>query len=169
MKYLYKVAVLLTVLIPLNGCIIHSKRYWNEKELQYENHQKKIIFSDLSKSMNVKVLYFEGLSHFDLLTYPNLVFAVNKENDTILFIDKVFEGVIENGDTINMLPDEWSINEKEYCSPTFPSIKNREFSKLLMSVEKGYYSKIDTSNVKIKKVHKRYTKCKRRRFMGIWY
>ncbi len=160
---LIKISLIFYLFVYFTSCNIHSEKYWNHKRDVIYRYQEKIPFENLESKMKVKVLYFKGLSYFSVNTYSNVVIGLNEKNDTILFLDKYFTGECQINEDILVLPDVWDDYDKSEIS-TQLGIKNLDI-KLISSVHRGYYCKIDTNSVEIKSSPKRYMKVKSKRLM----
>ena len=143
MKYLCKATVLLTVLLLLNGCIIHSKKYWNEKQNEIYEIRDKWKYEDLENDITGIVLFYNPPYGVDLTWYPAFVIVKTFKNDTCVILDKEFTGELEKNEKITIKPDKWKNIDKESFGTAYFPIKKRRINELQKKVKKVYHGKIE--------------------------
>lgn len=135
--------IILLFVNVIASCSSISKSYWHNETSKVEECWSKLIYKDLEEKQNIKVLLFNAKMNYDISSYPIFIIGVTETNDTIGFIDKIYNKKINLGDTLKLLPSNWSEEEKNTYKPLFTVRNKSDENDLYCKITKVYYGKIE--------------------------
>lgn len=93
-------------------------------------------------SLQVKVLYFENKSSYDMLFYPCFFIGLGEAGDTLGFVDKDNANELLLGSKVVVYPCNWTPEEKSIYFPLHKEFADNNLNKLMCSVKRVYYISI---------------------------
>lgn len=100
------------------------------------------IKKDLKESCDINVLYFSKMEFVHTgVVFPNYIIGVTKQNDTIGCLDHILESDIKIGQSIRIIPYEWSVLDKDYLK--IPINVNPKYFQLFCQLKTVYYCKFE--------------------------
>jgi hypothetical protein len=134
-----QIVSLFSLAITINGCLIHSNRYWDLEFKKVKSCRKNWTYESLTQKTDLKVLLFNKQSHWCLSYFPNFIIGVTGNSDTIGIIDNTFNGIIKRNENISIIPVKDLIMERPIFSVSKKPIENN----LNCSVKTIYSGHID--------------------------
>lgn len=122
-----------------SGCYIRSKKFWVREEAKIEQCRSNWAYMDLLEKQEVRVLLFRDRFFFDVIPFPAFVIGVNQAQDTLAFVDKDFEGVLEIGKKVSIAPASWTLTEKMEIKPVYSVYPKSKYNDLHCAVKLVYY------------------------------
>jgi hypothetical protein len=138
MKY---VIMLLSSFIFLTSCLSINQKRIMRQDGRVMDCRKKWVYKDLENELQVKVLLFDKMYSYDLLTFPNFIIGTTIAGDTIGILDNEYNGTVKKGENITILAEKWRINKSER-EPVYTVYPQKKYNDILCSVKILYYGKI---------------------------
>lgn len=125
--------------VLFSGCYLRSKKFWAREESKMEQCRSNWAYMDLLEKQEVRVLLFRDRFFFDIIPFPAFLIGVNQAHDTLAFVDKDFEGVLEIGKNVTVSPASWTLTEKKEIKPVFSVYPKSKTNDLHCAVKLVYY------------------------------
>jgi len=119
-----------------------ENKYWKDEKNKVIACRKHWSFDNISDTVELSVLLYEEKFAYDLSSFPNLFIGATAQGEIIGIVDKSFGGIVAESEIITVVPDNWSIREKEYLKPVFFVSPESQVNDLQCKVKKIYYGKI---------------------------
>jgi len=137
-----KALILVILLFTFQECYAQSDSYRIRERKKIEKCRKKWVYKDLKSRKEIVVLFFAARERVHSCSFPNFIIGATEDKDTIALVDIHFEGSIEVGKKIDLLPYSWNKGEKVFYKPEFTVSNIVAENDLMCAVKTVYYGKI---------------------------
>ena len=136
--------LLVVTMFLSEGCYVRSKKFWTREETKMQTCRENWTYQDLNNPTQIKVLLFRNRLVFDRI-YPAFIIGVNEQQDTVAFIDKDFEGILEVNSSVHVSPGNWSAIKKVELEPVFSVYPKSKVNDFHCAVKVVYFSKFNSN------------------------
>jgi hypothetical protein len=135
------VIIILSLFLFLTSCLSINPKRTMKQIGKVKDCRKNWIYKDLENDLQVKVLLFDKMYSYDLLTFPNFIIGTTISGDTIGILDNEYKSIVKKGENITILAEKWRDNKNER-EPVFHVYPQKKYNDILCSVKRVYYGKI---------------------------
>lgn len=126
----------------IQGCALNKRAYRLAELSKVSACYKSWKYEDLKTVQHIRVLHFDPKSFYDISSFPSFTIGVNAKGDTIAIMDQDFEGILKQGDNVDVLPKKWSVLDKEFLKPLLPLSKKPSENDLYCSISIVFFGQI---------------------------